>query len=209
MSHPAITISRTLGSGGAAVGLMVARQLGWRFCDRHILRRAAEALGMPGDALRVPEEHPTGFLDQLMALTAFASPEVPYTPPLEVPVYSRELFEVERGILLRLVEEGPAVLVGRGGFLALRGRPRVLHVRIVADAAVRMRSLVARGKAVDMEAARRAIEASDRDRASLVREIAGLDWADPAHFDLVLDTSLEGPEICAERIVAEARERFA
>lgn len=206
--HPAITISRTFGSGGTHVGFLVARRLGWRFCDRRILRQTAQALGLSVQSLRYQEEHPCGFLDRLLNLIAVASPEVPFTPPIDLPIYSRELFEAERKVMLCLVENAPAVLVGRGGFVALKDRPATLHVRIEADPSFRAQFLVEHKKAPDLEAARRLLDASDRERAAFIHKISGLDWQDPSHFDLVLDTSKDGLEACAERIVEAAKSRL-
>lgn len=209
MAHPpAITLSRTLGSGGTEVGLRVARQLGWRFYDRRILRRAAEAMQLPVSALRVQEERPSGFLEQLLRFTALASPEIPYAPPLELPVYSRELFEVERSIMQELVARESAVVVGRGGFIALKDRPATLHVRIQASLEFRIQRLLARGKAPDADAARQIILDSDRDRTAFFREIADLEWGDAQNFDLVLDPSQCGLEACAQQIVTEAGARL-
>jgi hypothetical protein len=90
----------------------------------------------------------------------------------------------------------------------LKGRGNTLHVRIDADPAFRIQSLVAQGKAPDLDAARQAILQSDRDRAALIRKISGLDWNDPRNFDLLVDMSSCGPEICAERIASAAESRF-
>jgi cytidylate kinase len=206
--HPAITISRTLGSGGAQAGFLAARLLGWHFCDRRILRLAAAATNHSVDDLEPQEEHPTGFLDQLMFILGVGSPEATYAPHLDMPIYSRELFNLEKALMLRLVEHAPSVILGRGGFIALKGRGNTLHVRIDADPAFRIQSLVAQGKAPDLDAARQAILQSDRDRAALIRKISGLDWNDPRNFDLLVDMSSCGPEICAERIASAAESRF-
>ena len=206
--HPAITLSRTFGSGGTEVGFLVARQLGWRFCDRTILRQTAQALGLPSASLRYREERRCGFLERLLNLIAVASPEVPFTPPVELPIYSRDLFEAERKVMHCLVDNASAVLVGRGGFAALKDRPLVLNVRIQADLPFRKQFLVDRKKAQDGESALKAIEISDRNRAAFIREVTGLDWQDPKNFDLVLDTSRDGIAGCAERIVEEAGRRF-
>jgi hypothetical protein len=209
IEHPAITISRSLGSGGTEAGFLVARRLGWHFCDRRILRLAAGALGQSAASLARQEERHCGFLEQMKHIFAFGSPEAPYTPPLEAPVYSRDLFALERDVILRMVAHAPSVIVGRGGFVALKDRPATLHVCIDADPAFRMRTLVEQGKAPDLQAARKAIAASDRDRAAFIREISGMAWHDPRQpFHLVLDPSRSGLEGCVERIVAEARSRF-
>jgi hypothetical protein len=202
--HPAITISRSLGSLGTEVGFLAARQLGWHFCDRRILRLAAEALGRPVAALAPQEEHHFGFLEQLAKVFAFGSPEAPYTPPLEMPVYSSDLFELERKLMLRMVEHAPSVIVGRAGFIALKDRPATLHVRVLADRPFRIQAMMDHGLAGTPEAAAQALDASDRNRAAFIRKISGLDWHDTRHFQLVLDTSRDGIEACAQRIVEAA-----
>jgi len=206
-AHPAITISRSLGSGGTEVGFLLARKLGWRFCDRTILRQAAQVLGLTSAGLGPQEERYSGFLEQLFSLMTLATPEAPYTPPLDLPVYSRDLVEVERDIMRQIVRHYPAVLVGRGGFVALKDHPLALHVQIVADMAFRTQFLVDRGKAPDLEAARRLIEESDRNRGDFIRRITGLDWNDPRPFHLVLDSSRLGLGGCVARIAEEARLR--
>ena len=206
--HPAITISRSLGSGGTEVGFLLARQLGWRFCDRTILRQAAQALGLTCASLGPQEERHSGFLERLLSLMTLATPEAPYTPPLDLPVYSRDLFDLERSIMLQVVRHYAAVLVGRGSFVALKDYPEALHVRIVAGLEFRAQFLVDRGKAPDLEAAHRAIAASDRDRAGFIRGVSGLDWNDPKHFHLVLDSSRLGLEGCVAAIAEAAGKRF-
>jgi cytidylate kinase len=201
--NPAITISRSLGSGGTEIGFLVARRLGWHFCDRRILRLAAEAMGHSIAGMAQQEERHCGFLDQMMNTFGFGSPEAHFTPLLELPMYSQDLYALEREVMLRLVAQAPSVIVGRGGFAALKGRPATLHVSIHADPAFRVQHLLARGKAPNPEAARKAIVASDRDRAAFIRTIAGLDWHDPRNFDLVLDPSRIGLEACVEHIAEE------
>jgi cytidylate kinase len=199
---PALTISRSLGSGGTEVGFLVAQRLGWHYCDRRILRLAAEATGHSITGLARQEERKSGFLDQLKFALALGSPEAPYTPLLEMPIYSRDLFALERDLMFKMLEHAPSVILGRGGFFALQGRPATLHVRIHAAPAFRCQSLVQRGKAPDLEAAKEAIARSDRDRAAFIRDISGLDWQDPRNFQLVLDVSHSGLEACVERILA-------
>jgi len=201
---PAITISRSLGSGGTEVGLLVARKLGWQFCDRRILRRTAEALGVPVTALARQEERPSGLLEKFLSMLAFASPEVPYAPPLEVPVYSAELFEAEGAVMRRLADAGPSVLVGRGGFIVLKDRPSTFHVRIEASLDSRIRYLLGRGKAPDEASALKAIQDSDRGRAAFFRRVAHVEWEDPANFQLVLDTGEQDLEACAGTVVRGA-----
>lgn len=206
--NPAITLSRSLGSGGTEIGFLAARILGWRFCDRRLLRRAAEAIGRSVQDIAWLEEHPQGFWDHLQAVFAMGTCEAPYAPLPEVPLYSKDLFQVERRLMEGMLRQSPCVIVGRGGFVALRNRPATLHASIHAPVDVRAAALVAQGKFPDGDAARRAIEASDRNRAAFIREVSGLDWRDPANFHLVLDVSDGDIDAWANRLVAAFREVF-
>lgn len=206
-AYPAITLSRSLGSGGTESGFLVAKQLGWAFCNRRILRLAAESIGHTSAGLASQEERPDHWLEHMLQMLAFGAPEVSYSPLLEMPVYSKELYELEREVMLKLAATRASVFVGRGGFCALQRRPATLHVSIEADLDFRISYLVARGKAIDRNAARKAIVVSDRDRAAFIQSISGLDWRDARNFDLVLDASKAGVEGCAARMVEEVRNR--
>ena len=199
--HPAITISRTLGSGGTPIAYHVAQALRWRYCDRSILRLTAAALGRDPADLAPGEGRSGTFLEDLFRVLAFASPESPFTPSPERPLYGPELFASESVIMRQLVEHAPAVLVGRGGFVALAGRPATLHVHIQAGLEFRIRRLLETRRAFSAEGARQAIKASDRDRARFIRAISGREWQDPGNFNLVLDSSREGLAGCEARIL--------
>lgn len=202
--HPAITVSRTLGSGGAYIAYRVAQRLGWRCCDRTILRTAAESLGLEPSDLDRQEERPENFLDRLLRMLPLASPEVPYVPPADLPVYCAELFGRERLVMQELLASGPAVIVGRGGFIALKDRPATLHVHIKASLDFRIHRLLKTGMAASADAARQALAASDRDRSAFIKAISGRSWDDPRNFDLVLDASQAGLEGCEAAILAAA-----
>ena len=201
---PAITVSRTLGSGGSLIAYQVARRLGWRYCDRSILRFTAKALGLDTVALSQQEERPDRLWENILCLLGTGTPEAPYAPPPDLPVYSKDLFDQESQIMARILEREPAVLVGRGGFVAFQDRPATLHVHIQASPEFRMRRLVDSGRAVGLKEAQKLIHASDRDRAGFIRDISGRDWLDPANFHLVLDPSRDGFQACEQSILDRA-----
>jgi cytidylate kinase len=186
----------------------MAQALGWRYCDRTILRRTAAALKAPSGDQEPGEPRSGTFLETLFRVAAFASPECPFSPAPERPLYDRQLFEDESIIMRELVERASAVLVGRGAFVALAQRPATLHVHIHASEAFRIQRLLDTRQAAGAAQAREAIRTSDRERSRFIREISGRDWLDPANYDLVLDSSQEGLAGCANRIVQAARARF-
>ena len=151
------------------------------------------------------EEHQPGLLEQAFGMMAYGAGEAPFAPPLELPLHSRDLFEAESRILRRIHATTGGVVLGRGGFLALRGLPRTLHVFLHASREVRIRRVLDRGKADGPEAARKLIEASDAGRGAFVREISGRDWGRACCFDLCLDTGRLGLEACARIVLDLAR----
>ena len=200
-TNPAITISRSLGSGGTGIALATSRLLGWHFIDRRIMRLAAEATGKPARVIAWQEEHRQGFWDHLLAVLAMGTSESRYVPLMEIPIYTKELYQLERRLMFKVLDHAPSVIVGRGGFVALKGRPATLHVSIHAPRDLRVRSLVARGRAADEDAALEAIEASDRSREDYIRAISALDWHDPSNFHLVLVPTDMNPDTWAAQVV--------
>jgi hypothetical protein len=207
--HPAITISRSLGSMGASVGAAVARELGWQVCAHRVLELAATATVHSATRLAWQEEHRWGFLQNLQTVAAMGSPEAPYAPPLNLPLDIRELYASEKTVMREMLRSAPGVIIGHAGFNALAGRPATLHVAIRSAMSFRVQTLVTRGIASEPRAAMKAIMASDRDRAALIRDIAGLDWNNPNHFHLTLDVAPIGVEACAKRIMDEWLRHFS
>lgn len=196
----AITISRRLGSGGAYLGFLLARRLHIRLLDRTILHKTAKELGLPRASLQAQEDRPQSFLDRTLMCLALGAPEAPYVPPLDLPVYSRDLFEVEARTIRQLLERTSAVVIGRGGFIALKDRPRTLHIQLHAPLAFRVQRVLERHQAPDRAAALTLLEQSDRARSAFLKDVGGLDWRDSTPFDLCLDTSRLGFETCVDLV---------
>lgn len=198
----AVTISRKLGSGGAFLGHLLARRLRIRLLDRVILHQAARELGMSHASLEAQEDRPQGFFERTLMCLAMGAPDAPYVPPLDLPVYSRDLFEVEARTMRRFLDQASAVVIGRGAFIALKGRPATLHVQLHAPLEFRVKRILERDQAPSRAEAFALCEQSDRARAAFLREVGGVDWRDSSNFDLCLDTSRLGFETCADLVTA-------
>lgn len=166
----AITISRQMGSLGDELASQVAQRLGWRRVCRDLINQAALAAGVPQVALAELDEF--GFF----GLRPSAKDWQAYQS------------QVER-IIRDLADEGDVVIVGRGGQMALRGRPDVLHVRIVAPFEVRVARLQ-QEKNFSAESARACLEASRKARARYIQRSYGVQLDDPALYHLVVNTGL-------------------
>ncbi len=166
----AITISRQLGSLGDELALEVARCLGWRRVCRDLINRAAVEAGVPQVALAELDE-----LD-FFGLRPTAA---------DWQAYQRQ---VER-FITELADGGKVVIVGRGGQMVLRGRPDVLHVRVVAPLETRVTRL-RQERSISEEAARACLESSYKARARYIWRSYSVDLDDPGLYHLVVNTGL-------------------
>jgi cytidylate kinase len=166
----AITVSRQLGSLGDELALEVARRLGWRRVCRDLINQAAVKAGVPQVALAELDE-----LD-FFGLRPTAA---------DWQAYQRQ---VER-FITELADGGKVVIVGRGGQMVLRGRPDVLHVRVVAPLETRVTRL-RQERNISEEAARACLESSYKARARYIQRSYSVELDDPGLYHLVINTGL-------------------
>lgn len=190
--HTIIAISRQMGSGGTYTGYLLAKELGFKYVDREILRQAAERLGTDETWLEQYDERSSGLVTNILRRISLGQPETSYLPPFKMPVYDSDLFSLECRIMKDIVRKCDAVIVGRGAFYALKDHPRQIRVFIHAPLEFRIRRLMKVQGFSDAGEARKILEESDRNRTNFVRDVIGVNWTDARNFHLCLDASLVG-----------------
>jgi len=201
-----ITISRQMASGGAYIGHLVARELGYKYVEREVLYRAAAELGVDIPGLAGIDECCSGFVDDLMKSFMFGAPEAPYIPPVRRPVYDRELFETESRIIRAIADQYNAVIVGHCGYCILGGRPGLVNIYIHAPKdfrAQRLRSF----HSMPAEEARAEIEESDQRRSKFIKTMSDSDWDDARNYHLCIDAQAIGFE-AAQRMIVSLAEKM-
>lgn len=201
-----ITISREFGAGGSLVAERVARSLGWRVVDNDFVARVAERAGLPEAIVAQRDERAPGFREWLVRALSRAAPEL-IAPPIQSPpaeLEEAELVRVTESVVADLAAEGRVVLVGRAAPAVLGMKGDALHVRVIAPRADRVRAVMSR-RGVDAATAQRMMEEMDGNRERYHREYYDRDWADPAHFHLVLNTGLLGYDAAGDVVVDHAR----
>lgn len=201
-----ITISREFGAGGSLVAERAARALGWRLADNDFVSRVAARSGVPEETVALRDERAPGFREWLLRALARAAPELIASPS---PLPSAELEEaalvkVTESVVADLAAEGRIVLVGRAAPAVLARKTDVIHVRVVAPRADRIRAVMARRQLGPADAVR-LMDETDENRRRYHREYYDRDWADPTHFHLVLNTGLLGYDGAGDLIVDRAR----
>jgi CMP/dCMP kinase len=175
-----ITISRQLGSLGDEVAQAIAKRLEYRVISRDLINQAAVRCGAPEMALAL--------IDDLGLLSINPSVSA-----------RRSFLETVDKVVNELAVEGNVVIVGRAGQMILRGKPGVLHVKVIAPSVVRAER-IASELGIPLKAAQAQIAASDKSRSSYLKRHYQARWDDPELYDLIVNTARLLPENAADII---------
>jgi cytidylate kinase len=200
-----VTISRQMASGGAYIGHLVARTLGYKYVEREVLYKAAEELDVDIAEIRFEEQN-FGFMQNLMKSFFFGTPEMAYVPPSRRPIYEPELFEVESRIIKTFADQYNSVIIGRGGYSVLRGRPGVVNVYIHAPMDFRINRLRSFHD-ITREQARDELETSDLQRIKFLKKMTNTDQYDARNYHVCIDAEAAGFETAQRMIIDLVKRR--
>ncbi len=192
-----ITISRQLGSGGAYIGLQLARKLNFAYIDREIISEAAKKLSVVEEDLENRDEKKLSFWQSF--LYGYWAPDSYIPPQIYVPT-DRELYNAEAQIIQHIANERSAVIIGRCGSHILRDNKN--HASIFLHAGMDFRKQrVKELYNVPDEAALKMITQSDYQRGQYHRKVTGTDWTDLKQYDLSINIEKVGIDNSIEFIL--------
>jgi cytidylate kinase len=226
-----ITISRQYGSEGDEIAARLCKVLGYHYFDKKLMAHVATEAGLsPSEVVDFSEDNykVRSFLERLFGrhsshLVAQSDTwkgdttgaRIKFLTPMGIYLYEpprgpafKEVAEPDEAKRIALIEavirvayqHGNVVILGRGGQAILKDKPDVLHVRIVAPLDARVQRLheqenFSLGEAQDIVIQR------DQASAEYLKRFYDLDWADPALYDLVINTTKLGLEGATQLIV--------
>ena len=178
-----IAMTRELGTLGKDVVAGLAERLGLDVIDHGVVEHdIAETSGLPENKVHRFLEGEASLLERwrmdrrrMRCCTA------------------QEIFE--------LAAKGNVLIRGWGSVYLLRSVPHVLSVRVCAPMEFREAVLMQRLGLKDREAARREIERDDAAHNGAMQGMFGIDWTDPAHYTIVLNTARVPVQECVDWIV--------
>jgi CMP/dCMP kinase len=195
----AITISREYGSGGGEIAARLARRLGWQLIDHAVIEQTARELEVhETEVEKHDEEYVESTLSRIQdriqrfAPAAFTSAGGPGPSLLASSPSSAEpraYQDTMRHIITAAANTGHVVIVGRGGQVLLADKRDVLHIRVVAPLDMRV-AYVVRREGLDLDAARKRVQAKDRARTRYMQTQYHCQHEDPHFYDLVIDTAV-------------------
>ena len=185
---PIITISRGTLSGGRKLADQLGARLGFKVVSQQELNEALNRYDI------TPEDH---------------SKEMTETGSLwhrlTHPGQKARHLQAVRAILLELLASGDGIYHGHTGYQLLTGLSKVVKLRLIAPMSYRVRAAMeelglSEGQAVEH------IEAVDELRVKWVRQLYGVEWHDPALYDLVINLEMLTLETAVEMVAHLAEE---
>ena len=188
-----LNIGRPLGSGGHAIGTILAKEFGIKFYDKEVLDLAAQESGFSKYFFERDDEH-RGFVKSLFnSIIPFTSSGDPYGNQLS----SESLFKFQSDAIKKAAERESCVFVGRCADYVLRDHPRCVNIFISANMEDRVARLMQKLQIDAQEAEKRALEGDDK-RASYYNYYSALTWGEAATYHICINSSVLGLEGTAD-----------
>lgn len=197
---PSITISRQMGAGGIEIAELLADRLTdtsrrvWTVFDRNLAELVWKNQNLPDAVNRFfQEEVPKDIRDGVQEL-------------LGVRTMGSQFVEHTAVTVLRLASRGNAIFIGRGANIITANQKSVLHVRLVAPFAKRVRQIEERHRLGAQEAVE-LVSATDDTRRRYIKHYFRAEIDDPINYHFLINTGLVECDEAA-RIIADAAINF-
>ena len=205
MDNHVITIARSYGSGGRKMGKLLAKELGYEYYDREILRIASDVSGISEELFSQADEQHKRMPLFRIARELYTGEVIP--PDSDDFISNENLFRYQAKIIRELASTRNCVIVGRCANYSLRGRENVINVFVTAPVVDCVRRVM-QSDGLTLEEAEKKIKRIDKRRADYFKYFTGRQWHDAALYDLCLNTGHMQEEKCLEVVKAYMNARF-
>jgi len=225
-----ISLSREFGSGGDQIALRVAERLGIPLLDRELLEAACQSVE-PGvipayescqaasrslEESTIGAEEPRSLASRLVqAISGGTKPWPRLRPSSPIPVGEEDSLlrllvptdlayaDTMTLVFARVLEQGQAVFLGRGGQVILANHPRVLHVHVTAPVSSKVRRVAAEEGISEAEASEK-VRRIDGERGRYIRRYYSADWLDPSLYHITINTGRLSDDGAVDLIIRAA-----
>lgn len=191
-----ITVGRSFGSGGRALGRMIADRLGIAFYDKELLVEAAEKAGMSPEYFARNDERVPRFFSGLFSFNHGYSPMSFYAGTSSVTPDG--IYQAQCEFIHEIASEKPCVIVGRSADYVLRDVDNVINIFVHAETDDCVRRILSRADSLTEEDARSLAERTNKLRAAFYNFYTDKRWGAASSYDLTFNSSLLPLEECAD-----------
>ena len=184
-----INIGRSLGSGGRAIGHILAKDFDIAYYDREILNLAAKQSGFCAEVFERNDEK-NRFLRTLGNIIPFIGGGATY---YDNELSNENLFRIQSEAIRKAAADHSCIFIGRCADYVLRDNPRCVNVFITANMEDRIASVM-KWNNCTAEKAQEIIEKGDSERASFYNFYSSGTWGAASTYHLCINSSVLGIE---------------
>jgi len=184
-----INIGRSLGSGGRAIGHILAKDFDIAYYDREILNLAAKESGFCAEVFERNDEK-NRFLRTLGNIIPFIGGGATY---YDNELSNENLFRIQSEAIRKAAADHSCIFIGRCADYVLRDNPRCVNVFITANMEDRIASVM-KWNNCTAEKAQETIEKGDSERASFYNFYSSGTWGAASTYHLCINSSVLGIE---------------
>lgn len=193
-----ITIGRSFGSGGRALGKIIAERLGIGFYDKQLLVRAAEKAGYNVEYLERNDERAPRIMGGIIP---FSMGSYPMSWIGDGCTATDGIYKAQCDFIHELAASEPCVIVGRSADYILRDVENVINIFVYAPLDDCARRVVDRAECCSLDEARALVEKTNKLRANFYNFYTEKRWGHASSYDLTLNSSLLPLEQLADIVI--------
>jgi cytidylate kinase len=182
-----ITIGRSFGSGGRALGRAIAERLGISFYDKELLVKAAEKAGYNLEYFEKNDERAPSVVGGVIPFSMGFYPMSWIGNPGGGG--SDSTYSAQCDLMHELAASEPCVIVGRSADYVLRDLPNVVNIFVHAPMEECVRRIMERGDVAKEQDARALAERTNKLRANFYNFYTDKRWGHAQSYHLCLDSS--------------------
>ena len=191
-----INIGRQLGSGGRAIGHLLADYFKIAYYDKEILTIAAKESGLCTEIFEKSDERKGFFRSVFGSLFPFLGEGEFYNNQIS----DESLFRIQSEAIRKAADDHSCIFIGRCADYILRDNPRCVNIFIAADMDDRVRRVCDFDNITPKEAEKK-IEAGDKGRADYYNFYSSGTWGAASTYHLCINSSVLGIDETAAYLI--------
>ncbi len=201
-----ITIGRTFGSGGRALGRAIAERLGISFYDKMLLVKAAEKAGYNLEYFEKNDERAPSVMGSAMPFSFGFYPMSWIGNPGGSG--SDSTYSAQCDLMHELADSEPCVIVGRSADYVLRDLPNVVNIFVHAPMDECVARIMSRGDVARESDAKALAERTNKLRANFYNFYTDKRWGYAESYDLCLNSAGQSIDSLADYAIEFIKQRL-
>ncbi len=194
-----ITVGRSFGSGGRALGKLIANRLGIGFYDKKLLVMAAEKAGYDLEYFKNADERVPKIFGGIIPFSMGFYPMSWIGD--STAVSGDKVYKAQCDFIHELAATEPCVIVGRSADYVLRDVKNVINIFVHAPLDVCADRIVERLDCASHDEAKTLAERTNKLRANFYNFYTDKRWGEAASYDLTFDSSKLSLEEIADIVI--------